>query len=113
MIENDIIDEDFVEGLDYDTIIRKFLLNLRKKINIFTKAIYFVSKKTFFLLSIYIKQHAKMFYRVYSNSSNIGLHYQPKAILISKSPLQLACKLFSSKKALSNFIKQEENFGET
>ena len=54
-----------------------------------------------------------MFHRAYTKSSNVRLDYEPKAILFSESPFPLACKKFSSEKeALSQFIKQKENFVE-
>ena len=53
-----------------------------------------------------------MLHRVYTKSSNVELDYEPKAILFSESPFQLACKKISSEKALTQFIKQRENFVE-
>ena len=51
-------------------------------------------------------------HRACIKSSNVQLHDEPKAILFSESPFQLPCKKFSSEKALSQFIKQKENFVE-
>ena len=45
--DSDIIDEDFVEGFDYDTITGEFLLELRENFNVSTKATCFVSEKIF------------------------------------------------------------------
>ena len=46
-----------------------------------------------------------MFYRAYTKSSNVKCVYEPKAIFVF-----LACRKFSSEKALYQFIKQKENF---
>ena len=100
--DNDIINEDFVEGLDYDTITGEFPQELRENFNVSTKVTCYVCEKFFHLLSINRKQHTKMFHRAYTKSSSVQLDYEPKAILFSKK--------FSSKKVLSQFIKQKENF---
>ena len=55
--DNDIIDEDLVEGLGYDTIIGEFILELLENFNVSTKATSFVSEKIFNFLSIDRKQH--------------------------------------------------------
>ena len=55
--DNDITDEDLVEGLGYDTIIGEFILELLENFNVSTKATCFVSEKIFHFLSIDRKQH--------------------------------------------------------
>ena len=101
MIDDNDVDEDFVELLDYDTIIGEFLLELHENFNVSIKAMCFVSAKIFHLLSIDRKQ-------LYTKLSNVQLDYEPKAILFSESQFQLTCKKISSEKALSQFIKQTE-----
>ena len=102
MIDNDIIGEDLVEVLGYDTIIGEFLLDLLENFNVSTKVTCFASEKKIHLLCIE-SNIQKCFTELTIKSSNAQLDYDPKAILFSKSPLQLACKIFSSKKALSPF----------
>ena len=78
---------------------------LPEKFDISTKATCFIREKNFHLLSIDRKQHTKMFYRAYTKSSNVKCVYEPKAIFVF-----LACRKFSSEKALYQFIKRKENF---
>ena len=100
--DNDTTGEDLVEGLGYDTIIGEFLPDLLENFNVSTKVTCFASEKKIHLLCIE-SNILKCFTELTIKSSNAQLDYDPKAILFSKSPLQLACKIFSSKKALSPF----------
>ena len=93
---------------DCDSLIREFLLELRKKFNLTTVATCFVAEKLNYLLKIDKKTLRKAFFN--NLDENIMLNYEAKVVLHINSLFQRVCERFREDKSLSEFIKSKEEF---